>query len=161
MAEPTIRIRFAEPKDEAQIVALMPRLHAFPIHERRRSGDLWEGDARLAVQHLAGAAPHVFLYVADATPVAEQSTIAGLALVSMQEEFMSHEPGSHLEALLVADGYEGLGLGTRLLAAAEEEARSRGAGSMTLHVFNTNERAAALYRRREYEFEVQRCIKWF
>ena len=161
MADATISIRFAEPRDEAQVLALMPRLHAFPIHERRRSGDLWEGDAELACRHLAGEAPEAFLFVADATPDAAESTIAGLALVSMQGEFMSHEPGSHLQALLVAEGYEGHGLGTRLIETAESEARKRGAQSMTLHVFNTNERAAALYRRRQFEFEVQRCIKWF
>lgn len=161
MATDEIDIRPARATDEAQVAVLVPRLHAFPIHERRHSKDLWEGDAKLVQQVLAGRAPQAFLFVADASPTAADPTIAGFALVTMQGEFMSHEPGSHLEALAVADGYEGYGLGTRLIAAAEVEARARGAQSMTLHVFNTNERAAALYRRRGYEFEVQRCIKWF
>ncbi|MEM6708514.1 MAG: GNAT family N-acetyltransferase [Pseudomonadota bacterium] len=156
-----IEFRFAEQRDEAQVLALLPRLHAFPVHERRNPRDLWVHDAETAKKLLHGNAPASFLIVADASPKEDESTVAGLVMVTMQGEFMSHEPGSHLEALVVADGYEGLGLGRRLMDGGEAEARKRGAESITLHVFNSNERAAALYRRQGYEFEMQRCIKWF
>ena len=156
-----IQLRLAEDRDEAQVLALLPRLHAFPVHERRNPKDLWQHDAAHAKAHFAGEATDCFIFVADAAPTEEASVVAGLVMVTMQGEFMSHEPGAHLEALVVNDGYEGQGRGRRLMEIAEAEARERGAQSITLHVFNSNERAAALYRRQGYDFEVQRCIKWF
>jgi ribosomal protein S18 acetylase RimI-like enzyme len=45
------------------------------------------------------------------------------------------------------------------MASAEEAARQRGARSITLHVFETNERARALYARKGFITEWLRCIK--
>ena len=118
-----IQLRLAEAGDEAQVLALLPRLHAFPVHERRNPDDLWQHDAAQAKAHFAGTAPDCFVFVADAAAGATESVVAGLVMVTMQGEFMSHEPGAHLEALVVNDGYEGQGLGAQLMEVAEAEAR--------------------------------------
>jgi ribosomal protein S18 acetylase RimI-like enzyme len=72
---------------------------------------------------------------------------------------MNGEPSAHLETLAVAEGAEGQGVGSALMASAEDAAREEGARSMTLHVFETNERARALYARKGYVAEWIRCIK--
>lgn len=74
---------------------------------------------------------------------------------------MSHASSAHLEALVVADNAEGQGVGGSLLAAAEEEARQRGALSMSLHVFARNQRARKVYERAGFDGELIRYIKPF
>lgn len=155
-----ILIRAGIPADEDALLAMLPRLAEFELSERRNSTDLWHSDADLVSKHLAGDAPQCLLFVAEDCSAATP-TIAGMALVSMQGEFMSHEPSSHLEAIVVATGFEGRGVGRKLLSAAEAGARARGAESMTLHVFNANRRAHKLYESVGFESEMQRCIKWF
>ena len=65
-----LRIRAAEPQDADQVLALLPRLHAFPVHERRNPDDLWQHDAKQARAFFAGSAPECFIFVAavDARP---------------------------------------------------------------------------------------------
>lgn len=155
-----VRIRPAVVADETAILAMLPRLAEFELSPRRNSTDLWHSDAELVVAYLAGDAPQCFLLVAEDTR-AQPPQVAGMALVSLQGEFMSHEPSSHLEAIAVATGMEGRGVGRALLEAAEQGARERGAQSMTLHVFNANTRAHKLYEAIGFESEMQRCIKWF
>ena len=53
------------------------------------------------------------------------------------------------------------GLGAGLIAAAETEAKVRGALSITLNVFTRNQRALKLYERLGFDPEIQRCIKVF
>ena len=139
---------------------MLPRLAEFELSERRNGNDLWHSDAELVIKHLAGDAPQCLLLVAEDQRSAPFQ-VAGMALVSLQGEFMSHEPSSHLEAIVVAEGFEGRGVGRKLLSAAETAAKARGAQSMTLHVFNANRRAHQLYESVGFESEMQRCIKWF
>lgn len=55
-----------------------------------------------------------------------------------------------LDGLCVAPAARSLGVGSALLAAIEDEARSRGYGHVRLDVINTNWRARALYERLGY-----------
>lgn len=154
-----IRIRRGRPADEAALLALLPRLAQFKLSPQRRPEDLWQGDAQLVKAHLAGKAAHCLLLVAEDSQETP-ATVAGFALVSLQPEFTGHDPGAHLEVLVVADGFEGRGVGRQLLADAETAAKAKGAQSMTLHVFNENQRAHRLYEASGYQSEIQRCIKW-
>ena len=80
-------------------------------------------------------------------------------MVTLRPELLSRAPSAHLEALAVAEGFEGRGLGGRLLAAAESDAGEQGAQSLTLHVFAVNERARRLYEKAGFEGELMRYIK--
>ena len=80
-------------------------------------------------------------------------------MATLRPELLSKEPSSHLEAIAVAEGLSGKGIGSLLLAAIEKDARSRGAGSMTLHVFATNTRARGFYEGKGYQGELMRYIK--
>ncbi|MEM1229364.1 MAG: GNAT family N-acetyltransferase [Pseudomonadota bacterium] len=157
MTDSGIHIRPGRLADETALLDLLPRLAEFELSPQRDPKDLWSSDAKLLSAVLRDEAPESFLLVAaDAASDAP----AGCALVTLQGEFMSGTPGAHLQAIAVMPGYEGRGIGRRLLDAIEHEARARGARSMTLHVFTANERAHRLYEAVGYESEVQRCIKW-
>ena len=84
----------------------------------------------------------------------------GLIIVTLRQELLSRAPSAHLEAIVVAPGARGMGLGRRLLTHAESRARAAGAASMSLHVFANNVRARALYDADGYDSELIRAIKW-
>ena len=58
--------------------------------------------------------------------------------------------------LIVAADHRNQGIGTALLAAAEEWARGAGVTKLELHVFPYNERAISLYEKLGYEHEGRR-----
>ncbi len=148
-------VRPAARADGDAILALMPRLAAFDLPESRNPEHLWMHDAVLLRKWLEGEADSCRIHVADAGG----GEIVGLAMVSLRPELLSLEPSAHLEALAVAPGFEGQGLGHRLIEAAEVDARANGAETMTLHVFAVNTRARRLYERAGYDGELVRYIK--
>ena len=83
-----ITLRPAVSDDESQIIALLPYLADFAIPPRRQPEHLWTGDAEMARAILAGQTPSSFIDVA----ADNGGTIAGLIMVSMREEMLSHDP---------------------------------------------------------------------
>jgi ribosomal protein S18 acetylase RimI-like enzyme len=153
----TYQLRAAIAADVDPILALLPRLAAFELPPTRSPEDLWHSDADLLRQWGAGDLPGCFVYVA----VGPDQAILGVAIARLREELLSHAPSAHLEALAVHNNAEGQGIGRALIQAMEQEVRSHGAASMTLHVFSTNTRARAVYERLGYEGELIRYIKHF
>lgn len=153
-ATTTIVIPRSEQCDD--VVALLPRLASFELPPKRHPPDLWQGDEKMVRRWFAGEEPAVHVYCA----VNERSQVCGMAMFSLRSELLSGEPSAHLEALAVADGCEGRGVGTLLLNTCHQRARELGAHSMTLHVFDRNRRALGLYVNQGYEPELRRCIKW-
>ncbi len=149
------KIRAATATDGEAMLALMPRLSAFEIPESRTPEHLWLDDAKLLREWICGGADDCFVHVAED----DGGAILGLTLVRLRPEPLSHEPSAHLEAIAVAKGAEGRGIGQALLGAAEENAHKQGAQTMTLHVFSTNTRARQFYERSGYDGEVIRYIK--
>ena len=148
-------LRAAVGADGPAMIALLPELAAFELPPKRKPEYLWHGDRDMVEDWLAGNRPECFSIVA----VDGNGTLGGYAFVSMREEMLSHEPSSHLEVLVVGAHARRAGLGARLCAGAEAEAKARGATSMTLHVFGNNERARALYAKIGYDEELIRAIK--
>ena len=62
--------------------------------------------------------------------------------------------------LAVARDAEGRGVGGALMRAAEDWARERGYGKLTLNVFEGNARARAVYAHLAYRPETMRYIKF-
>jgi ribosomal protein S18 acetylase RimI-like enzyme len=150
-------IRAATPADTEQILALFPRLAAFEIPPQRRPEFLWQGDAEQVKRWSEGALPELLVFVA----VNAANEVLGVSVARMGKELLSHAPSAHLEALMVRKEAEGRGIGGQLVDAIEQEARARGATSMTLHVFGSNTRARELYRRKGFNEELIRAIKFF
>lgn len=151
----TFRIVWGEQRHGDAMMALLPELASFEIPARREPEHLWHGDRDMVVEWLAGGRPECFVHVAEC----EDGTVAGFAFVSMREELLSHAPSAHLEVLVVNADTRGAGLGRVLSEAAHEEARRRGAETITLHVFGNNARARGLYAKLGYDEELIRCIK--
>jgi len=151
----SIQVRSAVAEDGAAIMDLMPRLASFDVPESRNPVDLWRSDAALLQRWLDGDAPECFVQVA----IDDAQQLIGFTLVSLRPELLSHEPSAHLEAIAVAEGTEGKGVGQALLAAAEREAMANGARTITLHVFASNTRARNFYEHSGYDGELMRYIK--
>jgi ribosomal protein S18 acetylase RimI-like enzyme len=152
-----MHISEAEPAECDAMLALFPRLASFELPNDRNPRHLWEGDAAMLRDWAAGNCPDCLVNVARS----DDGALLGLTMVSLREELLSHTSSAHLEAIVVAKGAEGQGVGRALLDAAEEGAKLRGARSMSLHVFSTNESARRLYAKAGFDEELIRCIKPF
>ena len=147
--------RPATADDGEAILALMPRLAAFEVPDSRTAEHLWMHDAALLRRWVDGETNDCLVHVVED----ETGRIVGFAMVSLRPEMLSREPSAHLEAIAVGPAAEGKGIGKMLLDAIEEDAVSRGALTMTLHVFSRNTRARAFYERSGYDGELMRYIK--
>jgi ribosomal protein S18 acetylase RimI-like enzyme len=148
-------VRNAVRDDGEAILALMPRLAAFDVPESRNPVDLWRSDAAMLQRWLDGENPECVVHVA----VGDDKELLGFAMTSLRPELLSHEPSAHLEAIAVDERAVGKGVGKALLAAVEEEAREKGALTVTLHVFARNSAARGFYERSGYDGELMRYIK--
>ncbi|OED39962.1 hypothetical protein AB833_13170 [Chromatiales bacterium (ex Bugula neritina AB1)] len=140
--------------DEAEIVALLPRLADFSVPEHRAPEELWHGDRDLVQAWAAGNRSDVRVAIAR-----RAGNVCGVAVVSARKELLSGEASAHLEILAIDAEAEGLGIGTALLKEADKMALSLGAGSLSLHVFSNNHRARALYARNGFTDEISRYFK--
>ncbi len=150
------QIRFASPEDGEKMHSMLPRLAAFQLPENRRPEDTYSGDAKMLRRWIDGKEQDCFVYIA----FDDSNEILGWSYVRMQAEFMSYEPGCHLEVILVNDAAAGQGIGQALLNASETEAKKRGAKSMTLHVWKNNTRARTIYEKNGFTDELSRYVKW-
>ena len=157
MSEPREQydVRPARVDDREAILALMPRLAAFDVPASRDPKHLWMSDAKMFDRWCAGEEDACLVQVA----IDGDGNVVGLAMATLRPELLSKEPSSHLEAIAVAEGMSGKGIGRQLLDAIEDEVRARGALSMTLHVFASNTRARVFYEKSGYHGELMRYIK--
>ncbi len=88
---------------------------------------------------------HVLLIAEEA----EQRAGFVLMLDTMPDE-VTHMPQGFVAYMAVEPSHQGRGIGSRLLAAAEDEARRRGLPYMGLMVTEDNAAARALYERAGY-----------
>ncbi|MEC8348091.1 MAG: GNAT family N-acetyltransferase, partial [Pseudomonadota bacterium] len=133
-SSPRFTKRNAIRTDLPRILALLPLLADFNIPENRHADDLWSADARLAADILSDKAASAFIDVAEDS----DGDIAGVIMVSLREELLSHVPSAHLEAIVVSPNARGRGLGKRLMQHCEQRVRAMGALSLSLHVFTNN-----------------------
>ena len=147
-------VRDATPGDLDGMLELMPRLAAFDLPESRVAEHLWMHDAELLKAWAAGDADNCFACVAEV-----DGRIVGVAAGTERPELLSRAPSAHLEAIAVAAGMEGLGVGARLLDHIEKEAVRRGALTITLHVFANNRGARGFYEHKGYDGELMRYTK--
>ena len=155
-SSPQFSMRNAIRTDLPRILALLPLLADFNIPKNRNADDLWSADARLAADILSDMATSAFIDVAEDS----DGDIAGVIMVSLREELLSHAPSAHLEAIVVSPNARGRGLGKRLMQHCEQRVRAMDARSLSLHVFTNNKRARALYTSVTFDEELIRAIKW-
>jgi ribosomal protein S18 acetylase RimI-like enzyme len=74
-------------------------------------------------------------------------------LIFVRPKFAKLRGNGHVSLVAVKAAYQGKGIGTRLMSAAEEYARSVGCRRLELEVFEQNAEAVRLYERLGYERE--------
>ncbi len=138
-AEP--RIRPASAEDVDAVAALYEELHEAEWHGDppfRIARPAWRAEVSSVLE-----SPGIHLLVAEA------GGVVGTVRVELGER--PHGPVGEIRRLVVSRDWRGRGVGARLMAAAEELARARGAGDMRLTVLVGNDEARGFYVRRGYE----------
>ena len=147
-------IRSGTPSDLPEIQKLLPRLADFNVPSYRIPEHLWHGDRDLILNWANGNQNDVFVTVAIL-----DGNLVGVAAMSLRNELLSGESSAHLEVLAISGRAEGAGIGSALMRETESIALSKGAKSISLHVFSNNSRARSLYERHGYNDELIRYFK--
>ena len=141
--------------DAVAIEGLLPRLAAFdPIPPNRTRGDLWRPDLDGLHAWATGDAPDTSVRVA-----LHEGQVVGAGIVTYGAEPFTGDLNAHLLAIVVDPSADGQGVGQRLMSELDDEARGRGARTMSLNVFTDNSRARALYRRLGFYEELIRAVR--
>lgn len=128
-------VRRARPGDGEALLALI-RAHA--AFERGEAAI----DAPALASLLADPAPPCLLYVA-----AQGDALLGYAALTFDFALWRGHKWGHLDCLFVREAQRGRAIGKRLLKAAAEAAKARGADRMEWQTPAWNRRAAAFYLR--------------
>ncbi len=150
-----IDTRTATPADVGDIEPLLPRLAAFdPLPPGRSRDDLWRPDLEGLRAWASGDRPDTSVRVAT-----HSGAIVGAGIVTYGPDPFTGERNAHLLAIVVDPSADGNGVGQRLMAELDVEARASGATTMSLNVFTANERARALYARLGFHEELIRAVR--
>jgi len=157
-------IRPAVASDRSFVLNLASRLvDGFEAPRHRTKPELIEGDRRALAQWFdsqddsraearsAKAEEAMLIAELDGKP-------AGCAYLVTLVDYFNERPHAHLSVLAVEKAAEGNGVGSALLDACEQWARSRGSDRLTLSALVTNARARALYERRGFGGEYIRYV---
>lgn len=148
-------IRPAIPSDETALLALSPRLAAFPVPSWRTAEEIAAADHRILLEALHRPDGGTVILVA----VREAGEVLGYVFASSRTDYFTGERHGHVEVLALAPEAEGQGLARRLMTAAESWAAGLGYRRMSLNVFATNTRARGLYQRLGYGEETMHYVK--
>lgn len=100
------------------------------------------------------------LWVADCPPEGIIAQVF-IQLTSRRQELANGGNRAYLFGFRVREDYQNLGIGTRMLAAAEEDLLQRGYNSITLNVSRDNLDARRLYERHGYRQVGLEPGRWF
>jgi GNAT superfamily N-acetyltransferase len=153
-SERTVAVRRAVADDSADVLALVPRLVAFGPPPWREPRGMTETDLMVVGQALRSQADDPAIFVADL-----DGGVIGFIHVHSSVDYYRRRPHGHVADLVVAEGSEGLGVATRLLAAAEGWARLQGFDWLSISVFGENARAAGLYEHHGFRQDTVRLLK--
>lgn len=141
-ADATVTVRPARAADRAFVLEAVSRLSSFGVPHGRTAPEIVEGEARTLRAFFEAVAPPETLLVAE---MEEQP--AGFVFLEEHEDYFTRATHGHIGILVVTAAAEGRGVGAALMQSAEEWSRSRGFTTLTLNVFEGNQRARALYER--------------
>lgn len=143
----TVVVRQARPEDGAALEAVIEQINnETEFLGVPGEGHPWQGRFAQELARLSeDGSGAMFVAVDRDAIVGYLSAFAG---------WYARNRGSIFIAVVgLREAYRGRGLGTRLFAAVEEWARSRGAWRLDLRVSSLNERGQALYRKRGFAIE--------
>jgi GNAT superfamily N-acetyltransferase len=113
-----------------------------------------ETDLMVVGEALRSQADDPAIFVAEV-----DGCVIGFMHVHSTVDYYRRRPHGHVADLVVAEGSEGLGVATRLLAEAEEWTCRQGFDWLSISVFGENARAAGLYAHHGFGQDTLRLIK--
>lgn len=153
-ANTPVAIRSATSADREFLHALADRLADFERPFWRSRHEIADGDRRALNEALDHPQSGTELFVAELG-----GQPAGCLLMWTLEDYFSQQWHAHVSVIAVTREFEGRGVGRELMAHAERWARAHGYGSLTLSVFEGNDRARRLYERMGFHTEMRRMTK--
>ena len=148
-------VRPATADDRPFVLATASRLADFTLPEWRRAGDVVAAEVAALAAAFADGRHVTDLFVA----AAEDGQPLGFLFLERPVDYFTGRPHGHVSTLAVVPAAEGRGVGSALMAKAEEWARGHGFPLLTLNVFAGNYRARALYERLGYGPDTLRYLK--
>jgi GNAT superfamily N-acetyltransferase len=153
-SERTLGVRRAIADDSRAVLALVPRLVTFGPPPWRDPGGMTETDLAVVGEALRSQTDDPAIFVAEL-----DGGVIGFIHVHSIVDYYRRRAHGHVADLVVAEGSEGLGVATRLLAEAEEWARRQGFDWLSISVFGENVRAAGLYAHHGFRQDTVRLLK--
>lgn len=150
-----MRIRPAAPADSAFIDRLAPRLLDFGTVPGRDPDSMVARDREVLAAALQSHSIDDAVFVADD----DEGTPLGFIHLTLVDDYYTNTETGHVADIVVAPEAAGRGVGSALMAFAEDWAKKRGLGMLTLSVFPENVRARSLYRRLGFREDWIRCVK--
>jgi GNAT superfamily N-acetyltransferase len=148
-------IRRARDTDREAVLALVPRLvSGFTPPPWREPMAMTPTDIDVIAEALASQSDDPVIYLAE-----EDGAIVGFIHLCSLEDYYRRRRHGHIGDIVVAEGQEGRGIATALMAKAEEWCRAQGYDWLSLSVFEQNERAERLYRKLGFQRDVIRLLK--
>jgi ribosomal protein S18 acetylase RimI-like enzyme len=149
-----ITIRGGTAADRDFVVETARRFAAFGPPPWRTPHEIVAGEVRCLDAFFDGGMRDSSLLIADA-----DGCPAGFAFLEHHTDYFTAERHGHLGMIAVAEAAEGHGVGAALLRAAEDWTSAQGNTTLTLNVFDGNERARRVYQRAGYRVETLRYVK--
>jgi ribosomal protein S18 acetylase RimI-like enzyme len=148
-------IRSATSRDEAAVLALVPRLRAFQPSSTLRSPEALDaGEQRTLRRFFSENPADARLWVAE-----DEGEVVGMAYAQRGVDYFTEEAHGHLGILAVAEHAEGRGIGRALLETVEQWSRDAGFRFLSLNVFADNARAIGVYEKGAYRADFVRYVK--
>ena len=148
-------LRRARDSDRDAVLALVPRLvTGFTPPPWRKPAAMTPTDLDVISQALASQSEDPVIYVAET-----EGRVVGFIHLTSLEDYYRRRRHGHIGDIVVAEGEEGRGIATALMAKAEEWCRAQGYDWLSLSVFEQNERAERLYRKLGFRRDVIRLLK--
>lgn len=149
-----IAIRVGTPADRDFVVDTARRFAVFGPPPWRSAAEVVAGEVRCLDDFFDGRLNGPALVVAESG-----GERVGFAFFEPALDYFCGEPHGHLGMIAVIETAEGLGVGSALMRAAEDWARSLGYAKLTLNVFEGNSRARRVYEHFGYRVETLRYVK--
>jgi GNAT superfamily N-acetyltransferase len=154
----SIAIRRATAADETAVLELVPRLVAFGPPAWRDATQMTRTDRKVIAAALKSRSDDPIVLIA-AIPASKGDDVAGFLHLRSEIDYYTERKHGHVADIVVAERYEGRGIGRQLLAAAEDWARAQRYEWLTLGVFSENIRAARVYEQFGFRHDTARLLK--
>jgi ribosomal protein S18 acetylase RimI-like enzyme len=153
-------IRLARADDDEFILGLCGRFVEFELPAWRKRHECVQGIRNDVERHLTEqpAGSHLFVVEDEGVDGDDAARVGFLHLQTVADHFTNVQ-NCHISDLAVAPGCDGRGIGSTLLAFAEDWAKQHRCRHMTLAVFPGNARARELYERHGYGIDLLRMAK--